>query len=312
MIRANAEFLGILPSLEVLPFFARDSDDPCGGPAFPFRLKAFSSYGEISRDMLTRKLMGGIIPWEIFISDVLALPGQRADWKVLLFLHACPTELVLREPIHKAFYPAQSNARTKLPTRLTIGVESQNSLTKAQSREWLNHWKNSRSIELTFRMLPMDLMIQALEAEALDAIIALGHPRGSYRSRQTRSEVHSGKIRPATRHDMPSGFSRIASIAVPLISRNNRRCTQQVEETRCLHQCHLTADGMRKTISPPGHPRTGSHGSLVHQLESRCRAGHRKTGKRVDVTRRLRSASRPSRPQRANRAPASAILTEIC
>ena len=172
MIRANAEFLGILPSLEVLPFFARDSDDPCGGPAFPFRLKAFSSYGEISRDMLTRKLMGGIIPWEIFISDVLALPGQRADWKVLLFLHACPTELVLREPIHKAFYPAQSNARTKLPTRLTIGVESQNSLTKAQSREWLNHWKNSRSIELTFRMLPMDLMIQALEAEALDAIIA--------------------------------------------------------------------------------------------------------------------------------------------
>jgi NMT1-like family len=172
MIRANAEFLGILPSLEVLPFFARDSDDPCGGTAFPFRLKAYSSYGEISRDMLTRRLMGGIIPWEIFISDVLALPGQRADWKVLLFLHACPTELVLREPIHKAFYPAQSNARNKLPTRLTIGVESQNSLTKAQSREWLNHWKNSRSIELTFRMLPMDLMIQALEAEALDAIIA--------------------------------------------------------------------------------------------------------------------------------------------
>lgn len=172
MTKAPAEFLGFLPSLEVLPFFAADAPDPHVGCGFPFRLKASSSYGEISRDMLTRKLMGGIIPWEIFIADVLALPGQRACWKVPLFLHACPTELVLREPIYKAFYPGPAVTRTKLPTRLTIGVESQNSLTKAQSRDWLGYWKNGHSIELTFKMLPMDLMIQALEAEALDAIIA--------------------------------------------------------------------------------------------------------------------------------------------
>ena len=165
MTKAPAELLGILPSLEVLPLFTDDND-------FPFGMKAFSSYGEISRALLTRKLMVGIIPWEIFISDVLALPGQRANWKILIFLHACPTELVLREPIYKAFYPAQTAVHAKLPTRLTVGIESQNSLTKAQTREWLVHWKNSHTIDLTFRMLPMDLMIQALEAEALDAIIA--------------------------------------------------------------------------------------------------------------------------------------------
>jgi ABC-type nitrate/sulfonate/bicarbonate transport system substrate-binding protein len=66
----------------------------------------------------------------------------------------------------------KSGSRVKLPSRLTIGVESQNSLTKSQSLEWLAHWKGGPAIEINFRMLPMDLMIQALEADALDAIIA--------------------------------------------------------------------------------------------------------------------------------------------
>lgn len=167
-----SELLGILPSLEVLPFFASDSPERSPGRDFPFQLKAYSSYGEISRCLLTRKIMGGIIPWEIFIADVLALPGQRASWKIPIFLHACPTELVLRESVYKAFYPSQGGAPAKLPQRLTVGIESQNSLTKGQSREWLNQWKNGSSTELLFRMLPMDMMIHALQAEALDAIIA--------------------------------------------------------------------------------------------------------------------------------------------
>jgi hypothetical protein len=167
-----SELLGILPSLEVLPFFASDSPERSASRDFPFQLKAYSSYGEISRCLLTRKIMGGIIPWEIFIADVLALPGQRTSWKIPIFLHACPTELVLRESVYKAFYPSQAGAPAKLPQRLTVGIESQNSLTKGQSREWLNQWKNGSSTELVFRMLPMDMMIHALKAEALDAIIA--------------------------------------------------------------------------------------------------------------------------------------------
>jgi hypothetical protein len=167
-----SELLGILPSLEVLPFFASDSPERSASRDFPFQLKAYSSYGEISRCLLTRKIMGGIIPWEIFIADVLALPGQRTSWKIPIFLHACPTELVLRESVYKAFYPSQGGAPAKLPQRLTVGIESQNSLTKSQSREWLNQWKNGSSTELHFRMLPMDMMIHALKAEALDAIIA--------------------------------------------------------------------------------------------------------------------------------------------
>lgn len=172
MAKVTSELLGILPSLEVVPLFAGgfQSDDGSGGS--PFQLRAFSSYGEIARNMLTRQITGGIIPWEIFVADVLALPGQRNCWKVTLFIHACPTELVLRERVYKSFYPANSGASPKLPPKLTFGVESRNSLTKSQSLEWLSHWKGGPSIELSFRMLPMDLMIQALEADALDAIIA--------------------------------------------------------------------------------------------------------------------------------------------
>ncbi|MGL5019395.1 MAG: ABC transporter substrate-binding protein [Luteolibacter sp.] len=172
MLNPPPDFLGILPSLEVLPFFTSDSPQPGTCPSFPLQLKGFSSYGEIGRSLLTRRIMGGIIPLEIFVADVLALPGQRANWKIPLFLQACPTELVLRESVYKIFYPSQGGMPAKLPQRLTVGIESQNSLTKDQVREWLGQWKQARSVELIFKMLPMDMMIHALQAEAIDAIIA--------------------------------------------------------------------------------------------------------------------------------------------
>lgn len=160
--------MGIFPSLEVLPVFV---GFPRDGPSFPFSPLAFSCYGEISRNLLTRQLIGGIIPWEIFVTDVLSLPGQRNQWHVPIFLQACPTELVLREPVYRALYPPKGKA-VKLPAKLTLGVESRNSLTKSQFVEWLKHWKGSSSVQITYRMLPMGLMAEALAAEAIDAMIA--------------------------------------------------------------------------------------------------------------------------------------------
>ncbi len=172
MPQFSANSLGILPSLEVLPFFAdgfnagRQCDD------LPMQLKPYSSYGEIARGLLTRNLMGGIIPWEIFIADILALPGQRACWKIPLFLQACPTELVLREAVYKAFYPPHSALQAKPPQHLRIGIENQHSLTKVQLLEWLGNWKDGLSTKITFTMLPMETRIQAFQAGSLDAMIA--------------------------------------------------------------------------------------------------------------------------------------------
>ncbi|MES2475876.1 MAG: hypothetical protein V4640_08850 [Verrucomicrobiota bacterium] len=172
MPKSSRETLGVLPSLEVLPFFAEEFQKPDATSATDFQLQTFASYGEIARKLLTRQLTAGVLPWEIFVADVLALPGQRNLWKITIFVNACPTELVLCDRLHKAFYPTKLGARPKLPTRLTVGIESQNSLTKLQALDWLSHWKGGSAIDLQFKMLPVDLMMQALEADALDAVIA--------------------------------------------------------------------------------------------------------------------------------------------
>lgn len=159
--------IGILPSLEILPFFEETFQ-----AASRICLAARSSYGSIARDMLTGALDGGVLPWEIFASDVLARPGQRTEWGIPLFAHACPTELVLRAPVHRALYPPKDAVARKLPVRMVIGVESRNSLTKKQLHEWLADPGRIPKPEIVFRFLPMELMLQAMAAEAIDGFIA--------------------------------------------------------------------------------------------------------------------------------------------
>jgi hypothetical protein len=157
--------IGILPSLEVVPFFEEEFL-----AASNIGFVARSSYGSIARDMLTGILDGGVLPWEIFTSDVLALPGQRTQWDVPFFPHACATELALRTPVHKSL--CSKSAARKSPSRLVIGVESRNSLTRAQWREWLRGLGKSPQPEVEFKFLPMDLMLQAMAADAIDGFIA--------------------------------------------------------------------------------------------------------------------------------------------
>ncbi len=176
---ANDNHLGLLPSLEVLPLFAEAGGESGGSWDSVFQMKVHSSYGEIARHLLTRKLAAGVIPWEIFVTDVFALPGQRNQWTVSLLMNACPTELILRPSVHRLFYPAQPEGRVKLPARLIVGVQNQNSLTKAQFQEWLSHWSGSADVEVVYKMLPMNLRIHALEAETVHATIAPS-PWGMY------------------------------------------------------------------------------------------------------------------------------------
>ena len=157
--------IGILPSLEIVPFFEEGVQKSSN-----IDFLARSSYGSIARDMLTGSLDGGVLPWEIFISDVFALPGQRTQWDAPFFPHACATELVLRIPVHKIL--SAKGTTKKLPSRLVIGVESRNSLTKVQMLEWLRGLGKFPKPEVVFNFLPMDLMLQAMAADAIDGFIA--------------------------------------------------------------------------------------------------------------------------------------------
>lgn len=171
--------LGVLPSLEVLPLFAGPLEEDGTSWDSVFQIKEHSSYGEIARCLLTRKLVAGVIPWEIFVSDVFSLPGERNHWTVLLLMSACPTELILSPALHRAFYPSRSAGRLKLPSRLVVGLQNQNSLTKAQFQHWLSKKEGGRDVEVIYKMLPMSIRIHALEAEAVDATI-VPSPWGMY------------------------------------------------------------------------------------------------------------------------------------
>lgn len=180
--------IGCVPSLEVLPFFVDSFFTHV-----PFWPVTFSSYGRIARDLLTGQLDAGILPWEIFIADMLALPGERANWCVELFIHPCPTEFVLSNHQHRHFYPAKPTSTVKLPPLLVIGVESRNSLTRHQLHDWHARHHEGKLSDVIFKMLPMDLMVRGLAAEAIDGFIAPA-PWGDLAQQQGKGKaVHQFK-----------------------------------------------------------------------------------------------------------------------
>ena len=162
------EKFGILPALELMPFFDQKFVEAVG-----VEFVSRASYGSIAREMLVGNLVGGILPWEIFASEVLALPGQRNQWKAAFFSTPSPTELVLQTAIHRSLCGEESgSSHRKIPPRLMIGIENHSSLTKKQFSEWLDSLRLSPRPELIFRVLPMDQRLEGLLADALDGFIA--------------------------------------------------------------------------------------------------------------------------------------------
>ncbi len=133
---------------------------------------AYASYGSIAREMLVGNLAGGLIPWEIFATEVLALPGQRNQWTIAFFSKPSPVELVLQTAVHRGFHTDSTSGVKKIPTRLQIGIESCNSVTRHHFLKWLETLNLGTKPEVIFKFLPMDQRLQGLTADALDGFIA--------------------------------------------------------------------------------------------------------------------------------------------
>ena len=160
------EKIGILPSLELLPFFDEDFMKEVGTS-----YTAYASYGSIARDMLTGNLVGGVLPWEIFASEVLALPGQRNQWTIAFFSKPSPAELVLQTLVSKAIHGEGGSSSRKLPSKLSIGIESRNSLTRHHFIKWLDTLNLKPKPEIIFKFLPLNQRLEGLPADALDGFI---------------------------------------------------------------------------------------------------------------------------------------------
>lgn len=160
--------IGIIPALEVLPFFSTAFME-----SLEVEYVAHASFGSIAREMLAGNLAGGVLPWEIFVAEVFALPGQRNQWTAAFFSKPAPTELVLQKHIYKSIHSVGNRpVSKKFPARLQIGIESQHSLTRRHFMKWLAQESTLPRPEVIFKFLPMDQRLASLSADALDGFIA--------------------------------------------------------------------------------------------------------------------------------------------
>lgn len=161
---------GFVPSLEAMPLLSQDACTEEND--VPWRFVAFPSYGRILRHLLTGELAAGLVPWELFVTEVLARPRQKELWSVLLVLHACPTELVLGHRAQKSIQQARSKKSGDAVPALVFAIEAKRSLTKLQIVAWLGKIAPSLIKRAQFKVLPMDLMLKGLEAEEIDGLVA--------------------------------------------------------------------------------------------------------------------------------------------
>jgi NMT1-like family len=166
MLTGSIHQLGFVPSLEGMPLVEALGAEP------GWQLLARPGYGNIIRNLLTGDLQAGLVPWELFITELLLQPGQAEAWAVVQVIQAMPVELVLGAAARKRLYPAKSGAAGAGSTRLSFAIESKQSLAKLQFHSWFSRFPAELSGKPLLRVLPMEFMLKGLEENAIDGMIA--------------------------------------------------------------------------------------------------------------------------------------------
>lgn len=156
---------GYVPSLEAIPLLGWASGEGV-------MMQACPGYGNMVRALLTGALDAGLIPWELFVSDLLSKPGQARAWKVPAVLKACPVELALSRAAFRKVFPVKRRSARPGSVELVFGVEGRHSFTKRQIVAWLESLDSAHLAPPLFKVLPMKLMIKALEIGEVDGVLA--------------------------------------------------------------------------------------------------------------------------------------------
>ncbi|CAN5907065.1 hypothetical protein BH11VER1_BH11VER1_38020 [soil metagenome] len=154
--------IGFVPSLEAMPLVAE------GATASQWSLWPSPSYGRIMRQLLANQIAVGLLPLDVFLAEIVNRPALISRWRVPIVLPAAPIDLVLTQRIMKQIHMTAANNKTTPLEKITIGIESRNSLTRYQFIEWLQAQTNCKKLKVSFKMLPMELMFKALKSESLD------------------------------------------------------------------------------------------------------------------------------------------------
>lgn len=270
MTHGNQDKFGFLPSLEVLPFFDEDFIK-----AVELRYVAYASYGSIAREMLVGNLAGGILPWEIFASEILALPGQRDQWTAAFFSKPSPTELVLQTQIYRALFPDSNSASAsrKIPAQLMIGIENRSSLTRHQFSNWLNSLKLNPRPKVVFKFLPMDQRLQGMPADALDGFIARS-PWGMMAEEQKLGRL----VKESFSEDVSQ---KLVTVCRKNVSTCDRLCDPKV--LRILSQCRQSISEVSRFDAAAKCMRASGKPYIASDLLAKAALLHTPTGTLSDV-----------------------------
>ncbi|MBL9144353.1 MAG: hypothetical protein JNM99_11810 [Verrucomicrobiaceae bacterium] len=165
MLSSSSNLIGFVPTLEALPLVAELSG---GGE---WKMVPCPSYGRVIRQMLAGQFSTGLLPFEVFLIEILSRPALLDRWCVPMVLPAAPVELVMSQRMMKQIQQGEAHRTTSAVQSLVIGIESRNSLTRHQFIAWQRGHPGLENAKPVFKMLPMELMHQAMIAESIDGFV---------------------------------------------------------------------------------------------------------------------------------------------
>jgi hypothetical protein len=129
------------------------------------------SYGRVIRQMLAGQFCSGLVPFEVFLIEILSRPALIDRWCVPIVMAAAPVELVMSQRMMKQIQPADQCRSGSSIKSVVIGIESRNSLTRHQFIAWQRSHQSLATVKPVFKMLPMELMEKAMQAETIDGFL---------------------------------------------------------------------------------------------------------------------------------------------
>lgn len=165
MLSNITNVIGFVPTLEALPLVAELS------LSSDWKMVPCPSYGRVIRQMLAGQFSTGLLPFEVFLMEILSRPALLDRWCVPMVLPAAPVELVMSQRMMKQIQQGEAHRSGLSVQSLAIGIESRNSLTRHQFIAWQRTHPGLENAKPVFKMLPMELMHQAMIAESIDGFV---------------------------------------------------------------------------------------------------------------------------------------------
>lgn len=156
--------LGYVCSLDAVPLMAAS----IFSEGAEWRVKACSGYGSIIRQMKAGRLAGGLLPLDIFASELLSAHAPVQAWRILTLQAAQPRELVISNAARSLLKPTKQSST--LPFR--IALDGLHSVTRRAVEAWAKQKVPHIQARISYKVLPLNAVHQGMETTMIEAFAA--------------------------------------------------------------------------------------------------------------------------------------------